>query len=95
MRSSPALAGGKLYVGSADGTLYALDPASGREIWRFDTEGHALESGKFGFDRRTIQSSPAVADGRVFVGSRDGFLYARGCRDREAARGGWITRCRG
>ena len=76
VRSSPALAGGKLYVGSADGTLYALDPASGREIWRFDTEGHGLESGKFGFDRRMIQSSPAVADGRVFVGSRDGFLYA-------------------
>jgi outer membrane protein assembly factor BamB len=76
VRSSPAIADGRLYIGSADGTLYALDPASGREIWRFDTEGHALESGKFGFDRRTIQSSPAVADGRVFVGSRDGFLYA-------------------
>jgi outer membrane protein assembly factor BamB len=76
VRSSPALAGGKVYVGSADGTLYALESGTGREAWRFDTEGHGLESGKFGFDRRTIQSSPAVADGRVFVGSRDGFLYA-------------------
>jgi outer membrane protein assembly factor BamB len=76
VRSSPAIAGGRLYVGSADGTLYALDLRTGREVWRFDTEGHKLESGTFGFDRRTIQSSPAVADGRVFVGSRDGFLYA-------------------
>ncbi len=76
VRSSPAAAGGRVYVGSADGTLYALDAASGREVWRFDTEGHGLESGKFGFDRRTIQASPAVADGRVFIGSRDGFLYA-------------------
>jgi outer membrane protein assembly factor BamB len=76
VRSSPAIAEGRVYVGSMDGRLYALDLASGRRIWQFDTEGHALRSGDFGFDRRTIQSSPAVADGRVFVGSRDGFLYA-------------------
>jgi outer membrane protein assembly factor BamB len=76
VRSSPAVADGRLYAGSADGTLYALDAKSGRELWRFDTEGHGLESGKFGFDRRTIQASPAVGDGRVYVGSRDGFLYA-------------------
>ena len=76
VRSSPAVAGRRIFVGSADGTLYALDSGSGREIWRFDTEGRGLESGEFGFDRRTIQSSPAVADGRVFFGSRDGFLYA-------------------
>jgi outer membrane protein assembly factor BamB len=76
VRSSPAISGGRVYVGSMDGTLYALRLEDGRELWRFDTEGHRLRSGEFGFDRRTIQSSPAVADGRVFVGSRDGFLYA-------------------
>ena len=76
VRGSPAVADGRVYAGSADGTIYALDAKSGRELWRFDTEGHSLESGKFGFDRRTIQASPSVAGGRVFVGSRDGFLYA-------------------
>ncbi len=76
VRSSPAISGGRVYVGSMDGTLYALNLEDGRQIWRFDTEGHTLRSGDFGFDRRTIQSSPAVANGRVFVGSRDGFLYA-------------------
>jgi outer membrane protein assembly factor BamB len=76
VRSSPAVSEGRVYVGSMDGTLYALSLADGRELWRFETEGHALRSGDFGFDRRTIQSSPAVAGGRVFVGSRDGFLYA-------------------
>ncbi len=76
VRSSPAVAEGRIYTGSADGTLYALDAKSGRELWRFDTEGHTLESARFGFDRRTIQASPAVADGRVYIGSRDGFLYA-------------------
>ena len=76
VRSSPAVVRGRVYVGSMDGTLYALELGTGRLVWRFDTEGHTLESGKFGFDRRTIQSSPAVVDGRVFVGSRDGHLYA-------------------
>jgi eukaryotic-like serine/threonine-protein kinase len=76
VRSSPAVAEGRVYVGSMDGTLYALELATGRLVWRFDTEGHTLESGRFGFDRRTIQSSPAIVDGRVFVGSRDGHLYA-------------------
>jgi outer membrane protein assembly factor BamB len=76
IRSSPAVVGGRVYVGSMDGSLYALDLTRGRLVWRFDTEGRTLESGQFGFDRRTIQSSPAVAGGRVFVGSRDGHLYA-------------------
>ena len=76
VRSSPAVAGDRVYVGSMDGSVYAIDRATGRQAWRFDTDGRALESARFGFDRRTVQSSPAVAGGRVFVGSRDGFLYA-------------------
>ncbi len=76
VRSTPAVAEGRVYVGSGDGRVYALDASSGDLLWRADTEGVSLFSGDFGFDRRTVQSSPAVADGRVFVGARDGFLYA-------------------
>lgn len=76
VRSSPAIAGGRVFVGSADGRVYAFDLATGATMWRFETEGTKLESGKFGFDRRTVQSSPAVANGTVFVGARDGWLYA-------------------
>jgi outer membrane protein assembly factor BamB len=74
--ASPAVADGTVFVGSADGSLHAVDLVSGEPRWRYDTEGRSHVSADFGFDRRTIQSSPAVADGRVFFGSRDGFLYA-------------------
>jgi eukaryotic-like serine/threonine-protein kinase len=76
VRTSPAVSGGAVYVGSMDGRVYAFDLHTGRELWRYETEGVALQSADFGFDRRTIQSSPAVADGAVYIGSRDGGLYA-------------------
>ncbi len=63
IRSTPAVADGVLYFGSADGNLYALDSKTGDERWRFGTGGG-------------ISSSPAVAAGTVFFSSRDGFLYA-------------------
>jgi outer membrane protein assembly factor BamB len=76
VRASPAIDGGRVYVGSADGRVYAFDRATGAPKWKFETEGVKLSSGDFGFDRRTVQSSPAVANGTVFVGARDGWIYA-------------------
>lgn len=76
VRSSPAVADGVVFAGSLDGSLYAADLETGRLRWRFDTLGRSLKSGDFGFDRKSVQSSPAVADGTVYVGGRDGFLYA-------------------
>ncbi len=76
VRASPAVSGGTVYVGSLDGSVYAADLATGALKWRFDTEGHGLSSARFGFDRKSIQSSPAVADGTVYIGARDGSLYA-------------------
>jgi outer membrane protein assembly factor BamB len=76
IRSSPAVAGDLVVVGDADGVVYAFDRATGAAKWKHETEGHTLHSGDFGYDRRTIQSSPAIMGERVFVGARDGFLYA-------------------
>jgi outer membrane protein assembly factor BamB len=56
-------ANGTLYVGSADGSLYALDPADGHEKWHFSTQG-------------AVRSTPAITDGRVFFGSYDHAMYA-------------------
>jgi outer membrane protein assembly factor BamB len=76
VRASPAVANGRVYVGSYDGRVYCFDLSSGALRWRYETEGTTLKSASYGFDRRSIQSSPTVDDGVVYVGARDGFLYA-------------------
>lgn len=73
---SPAVADGLVVVGDAAGIVHALDLATGASRWTFRTAGADLVSADFGFDRRTIQASPSIAGDRVFVGARDGFLYA-------------------
>lgn len=62
VRSSPAVVDGILYVGSADGCVYALDVDSGSQHWCFETDG-------------PVNTSPAVVDGTVYVGSGDGNVY--------------------
>jgi outer membrane protein assembly factor BamB len=61
--SSPVVAADTLYIGSDDGNLYALDPATGVQRWKFTTAG-------------PVSSTPAVAEGVVFFGSYDGRFYA-------------------
>lgn len=63
VESSPAVADGVVYVGSADQHVYALDSMSGDRLWDFRTGG-------------AVYSSPAVVNGTVFVGSNDGHVYA-------------------
>ena len=54
--SSPALVGNRLFVGSTDGNVYAVDTDTGQEVWRAETGGPVI-------------SSPAVVDDIVYVGS--------------------------
>jgi outer membrane protein assembly factor BamB len=68
---SPAVAKSKVYIGASvpgqhgsfTGTLYALDARTGKIVW-----SAPVASG--------ITSSPAVANGVVYVGTDDGTLYA-------------------
>jgi len=60
--SSPAVADGKVYIGSADFKVYCLDAETGASTWNYTTGDW-------------VCSSPAVADGRVYVGSCDGEVY--------------------
>jgi outer membrane protein assembly factor BamB len=75
VRSSPTVADGVVYVGSFDGNLYALDAGTGALRWKFATQGVSIDLEKAGFDRRSIQSSPAVTADLVVVGCRDAHLY--------------------
>jgi len=71
--SSPVIADGVLYIGSADGAVYAVDPNTGDTKWRFQTgEGLSREQGI----RRRVDMTPAVENGTVFVGSGDHSFYA-------------------
>lgn len=63
IRTTPVLAGEMVYVGSWDGSVYAVDTESGDEEWSFETGGR-------------VDSSPAVADGVLYVGSADHHTYA-------------------
>lgn len=61
--SSPVVANGRVYFGSGDGHIYALDAGSGQLVWKFATQG-------------VVHASPALADGVLFVGSWDTWFYA-------------------
>jgi eukaryotic-like serine/threonine-protein kinase len=61
--SSPAVSGASVYFGSGDGNVYALDAATGKLNWKFQTGD-------------VVHASPAIADGTLFVGSWDSYFYA-------------------
>ena len=61
--SSPAVANGKVYFGSGDGNVYAVDAQTGVLLWKFPTKD-------------VVHSSPAVVNNTVYIGSWDSYLYA-------------------
>ena len=63
VKSSAAIAAGRVFVGSNDGKLHALALVDGKEIWATALGG-------------PIESSPLVLGDLVCVGSSDGQLYA-------------------
>ena len=65
--SSPVLHAGTIYFGSDDGSVYAVDAASGRQRWKRATKG-------------PVPSTPAIAGDRLYVVSYDGNLYAMDIR---------------
>jgi len=65
VESSPAIADGRVFVGSNDGKFYVLNLSTGAKLWEF-TAGASLSA------------SPAIAKGRIVIGSQDGRLYCFG-----------------
>jgi outer membrane protein assembly factor BamB len=61
--SDVVVAGGRLYVGTHDGRVLALDPKDGARVWAFQAGDAVL-------------AAPAVGAGRVVFGSYDKHVYA-------------------
>jgi outer membrane protein assembly factor BamB len=66
VESSPAIAGGIVYIGSSSGDLHAIDLTTGAVKWKYLTNK----------DLGIGESSPAVANGIVYVGDLAGVLHA-------------------
>ena len=78
IEASPLLVGGRVYFGSWDHRIYALDRRTGRLEWSFSTGGR-------------VKGGVALAGRTVYAGSYDGYLYALNARNghlRWAAGGG-------
>jgi Ca-activated chloride channel family protein len=71
----PAIANGKLFVGTSKGEVICLSAETGKELWRATVEA-------------PITFQPAVANGRVYVGSSNGMLFCIETGDRKDD--GWL-----
>ncbi len=71
--SSPSVAGGRVYFGSRDKSVYALDAATGQKVWSYETGGW-------------VDASPAVTSETLVVTSRDGHAY---CLDAATGQKKW------
>lgn len=60
---TPAVSGGRLYIGSATNAVNCLDAKTGKTLWQYQTNG-------------PVQSTPLIANGVVYAGSDDGMIYA-------------------
>ncbi len=61
--SSPAVLNGRVYFGSSDGNIYALEAKTGLLQWKFETKGQ-------------VHASPAIVGNTLYIGSWDSYLYA-------------------
>ena len=71
--AQPTIAGGRLFVGSQNGTVYSLDAASGCVVWTFTAQGGV---------RAAVSIGPCAQGGRrggaftAYVADQKGFVYA-------------------
>jgi hypothetical protein len=81
VRSTPAVADGLVVFGTLSGQVRAVRERDGAAAWSFATAGAARTFDEESNDTTSIVASPTIAQGSVFIGGRDGFLYALDLRD--------------
>ncbi len=80
--STPAVYDGIVWFASRDKYFYALSAKTGKEIWKFKM-GNDLSNPDYQDYWDYYLSSPNIYDGKVFIGSGDGYLYAFNCTTKE------------
>ena len=61
--SSPVIVGDRVVFGASSGEITILDVATGEMRWQFETGS-------------SVVASPAIAEGRLVIGTEDGQMYA-------------------
>ena len=74
LEATPVMVDGVLYFPGNFGRVYAVDAASGRERWVYDPQIDG-QWGRYACCD-AVNRGVAVWDGRVFVGTSDGYLHA-------------------
>jgi eukaryotic-like serine/threonine-protein kinase len=82
---SPTVTDGYVYFGSADSNAYCLNAVTGDKIWNYTTEYNSAGPSHNYHWGNTV-GDPAVADGRVYVGSSDFLIY---CLDADSGNQIW------
>ena len=65
--ASPIIKDGRVFLGSKDGHVYAIDLQTGEQVWK-------QPLGEVGRPA-PIEASPMAMDGRVYIGATDGVMY--------------------
>ena len=73
LEATPIVVDGVLYTSGTTGRVYALDAATGEEIWKFDPQSDGQVNRYTCCDE--VNRGVAVFDGLVYVGSLDGRLF--------------------
>jgi polyvinyl alcohol dehydrogenase (cytochrome) len=70
--AQPAIAGGRVFIGSQNGTVYSLDAATGCIVWTFTAQGGVRAAISIGARRRSARAAGYAA----YVADQQGFVYA-------------------
>jgi quinohemoprotein ethanol dehydrogenase len=78
LEGTPLVVDGVMYASSNFGRVYALDAATGRELWKYDPQIDGQWARYACCD--AVNRGLAAYDGRIYVGALDGWLHALDAR---------------